>query len=127
MIAAVTWADGMEPAYYVNPTLLPVLIDLADTAGNGCLVWDGNGAARLNGFPVRLADQLEGSSASTSGDLLAVFGDLRLGTVLGRTKDVTAQTLRQLYAASDQVALKVTARVDVQVSEPSVLSKLTLS
>ena len=125
-MAGVNWVRGFEPKWYVNPSLLPVIIDLANAAGNNILSWGDNGA-RLYGYPVELCSEIDGVSASTSGDLLAVFGDLRKAAVLGYTRDIRSQTLRQLYANNGQLALKVTSRSAIEVIEPSVITKVVLA
>ena len=121
---------GARNAWYINPTLYHGPIrDLVNVAGGGNTITDLEGGQRplLLGYPVVFTNVLPGASASASGDLLAVFGDLNLGCYFGDRRSVTFKMLNELYAENDQVGVQVTERIALDVVNPEVLSKITLS
>jgi HK97 family phage major capsid protein len=120
---------GARNAWYINPTLYhgPVR-DLLNAAGGNTIVdLEGGQRPSLLGYPVVFTNALPGASASTSGDLLAVFGDLSLGCYFGDRRSVTFKMLNELYAENDQVGVQVTERIALEVVNPEVLGKITLT
>ena len=81
----------------------------------------------LLGYPVNFVNVLPGASASTPGDLLAVFGDLRLGCYFGDRRALNFKTLNELYAENDQIGVVATERIDIKVANPEVLAKITIT
>lgn len=120
---------GQRNEWYLNSTLYHGPIrDLLNAAG-GNTIGDLEGGQRptLLGYPVNFVNVLPGSTASTSGDLLAVFGDLGIGCYFGDRRALNFQTLRELYAVNDQVGVVCTERIDVKVANPEVVAKITLT
>ena len=120
---------GARNEWYINPTLYHGAIrDLLNAAG-GNTISDLEGGQRptLLGYPVNFTNVLPGASASSSGDLLAVFGDLSLGCYFGDRRSVTFKMLNELFAVNDQVGVQATQRLDLVVANPEVLSKITLT
>ena len=120
---------GARNEWYMNPTLFHGPIrDLVNAAG-GNTIRDFEGGQRpsLLGYPVNFVSVLPGSSASTSGDLLAVFGDMSLGAYFGDRRALSFKMLNELYAENDQVGVVATERIDIQVVNPEVLGKITLT
>lgn len=120
---------GARNEWYMNPTLFHGPIrDLVNAAG-GNTIRDFEGGQRpsLLGYPVNFVSVLPGSSASTSGDLLAVFGDMSLGAYFGDRRALNFKMLNELYAENDQVGVVATERIDIQVVNPEVLGKITLT
>jgi HK97 family phage major capsid protein len=119
---------GARPEWYMNPNLYHGQVrDLLNAAGgNDITHFEGGQKPTLLGYPVNFVNVLGGASAS-SGDLVAVFGDLGLGCMFGDRRQVTFQVLDQLYAETDQIGVKATERVDIKVANPEVLSKIVLS
>jgi HK97 family phage major capsid protein len=66
-------------------------------------------------------------AAPASGDLVAVFGDLRLGAYFGDRRALNFKTLNELYAENDQIGVVATERIDIKVANPEVLSKITIT
>ena len=120
---------GARNAWYMNPTLFHGPIrDLVNVAGGNTIAdLEGGQQPRLLGYPVVFTNVLPGASASASGDLLAVFGDLSLGCYFGDRRSVTFKMLNELYAENDQVGVQVTERIALDVVNPEVLSKVTLT
>ena len=140
-VAALTLADltatvvaagqerGLSHEWYINPTLWNGPIrDLLNAAGGNAVADITSGASpSLFGYKVNLVNALNGAGASTSGDLLAVFGDLSVSHYFGDRRNLNFKVLNELYAVNDQVGIVCTQRVDVASVNPEVLSKITLS
>ena len=140
-VAALTLADltaavvasgqerGLNPQFYMNATLWngPVR-DLLNAAGGNAVADVTSGASpSLFGYKVNLVNAINGASASTSGDLLCVFGDLSVSHYFGDRRALNFNVLRELYAVNDQVGIVCTQRVDIASANPEVLSKITLA
>ncbi len=140
-VAALTLADltaavvasgqerGLNPQWYMNATLWngPVR-DLLNAAGGNAVADVTSGAnPSLFGYKVNLVSAINGASASTSGDLLAAFGDLSVSHYFGDRRELSFNVLRELYAVNDQVGIVCTQRVDVASVNPEVLSKITIA
>lgn len=120
---------GARNEWYINSTLYHGPIrDLVNAAG-GNTIRDFEGGQRplLLGAPVNFVNVLPGSSASASGDLLAVYGDFNLGCYFGDRRALNFRVLNELYAETDQVGVQATERIDIKVANPEVLSKVTLT
>ncbi len=140
-VAALTLADltaavvasgqerGLNPQWYMNATLWngPVR-DLLNAAGGNAVADVTSGASpSLFGYKVNLVNAINGAAASTTGDLLAVFGDLSVSHYFGDRRALNFNVLRELYAVNDQVGIVCTQRVDVASVNPEVLSKITIA
>ena len=118
---------GANNSFYVNPSVYHGQIrDLVNAAG-GNTIADLEGGQRplLMGYPVVLTNILP--AAPASGELVAVFGDLRLGCYFGDRRSLTFKTLNELYAANDQIGIQATERIDIKVANPEVLAKITIT
>ena len=120
---------GARNAWYMNPTVFHGQVRDLVNAGGGNAISDFEGGLRpsLLGYPVVFTNVLADSAAVTSGDLVAVFGDLSLGCYFGDRRSVTFKALNELYAENDQVGVQVTERIALEVVNPEVLSKITLT
>lgn len=118
---------GASNAWYINPVVYHGQIrDLVNAAGGNTIqILEGGQQQSLLGYPVVLTNILP--SAPASGELVAVFGDLRLGCYFGDRRALNFKVLSELFAASDQVAIQCTQRIDLQVANPEVLSKITIT
>jgi len=118
---------GASNSFYLNPTVYHGAVrDLVNAAG-GNTIADLEGGQRplLMGYPVVLTNILP--AAPASGELVAVFGDLRLGCYFGDRRSLTFKTLNELYAANDQIGIQATERIDIKVANPEVLAKITIT
>ena len=121
---------GLNHQWYFSPTLWNGPIrDLLNAAGGGndLASYEAGLRPTLLGHPVEFVNVLSGASASTTGDLLAVFGDLSVSHYFGDRRSLNFNVLRELYAVNDQVGIVCTQRVDLASVNPEVLSKITLS
>ena len=118
---------GASNAWYINPVVYHGQIrDLVNAAGGNTIqILEGGQQQSLLGYPVVLTNILP--SAPASGELVAVFGDLRLGCYFGDRRSLNFKVLSELFAANDQVAIQCTQRVDLVVANSEVLSKITVT
>ncbi len=131
-LTAVTVAAGQErglsPEWYMSPTLWNGQVrDLLNAAGGNQDANIVSGVApSLFGYKVNLVNAMAGASATT-GDLLAVFGDLSASHYFGDRRALNFNVLRELFAVNDQVGIVCTQRIDIASVNPEVLSKLTVA
>jgi len=120
---------GLNHQWYMSPTLWngPVR-DLLNAAGGNAIgqITSGVGPS-LFGYKVNLVNAMPGASASSTGDLLCVFGDLSVSHYFGDRRALNFKVLDQLFAVNDQVGIICTQRVDIASVNPEVLSKVTLA
>ena len=118
---------GASNAWFINPVVYHGQIrDLVNAAGGNSIAdLEGGQRPLLLGYPVVLTNIIP--TAPASGELVAVFGDLRLGCYFGDRRSVTFKVLNELFAANDQVAVQVTQRIDLAVPNGEVLSKITIT
>jgi HK97 family phage major capsid protein len=120
---------GLRPEWYMNPTLYHGKVrDLLNAAG-GNTIGDIQAGQKptLFGYPVNLVNAMPGAAAATSGDLIAVFGDLGVSHYFGSRRSLEFRVLRELFAVNDQVGVVCTQRVALKSVNPEVASKLTLT
>ena len=118
---------GAQNEWYMSPVVFHSQVrDLLNAAG-GNAIQDLEGGQRplLLGYPVNLVSCLP--AAPASGDLVAVFGDLRLGAYFGDRRALNFKTLNELYMENDQIGVVATERIDIKVANPEVLSKITIT
>lgn len=118
---------GAQNAWWMSPVIFnSVVRDLVNAAG-GNTIADLEGGQRplLLGYPVNFVSALP--SAPASGELVAVFGDLRLGAYFGDRRALNFKTLSELYMENDQLGVVATERIDIALSCPEVLSKITIT
>lgn len=120
---------GLRPEWYINPTLYHGKVrDLLNAAGGNTMdILQGGQKPTLLGYPVNFTHTLPGAGASTSGDCLAVFGDLGVSHYWGSRRALEFRVLNELFAVTDQVGVICTQRVALEAVNPEVLAKITLT
>jgi len=128
VVVAAGQERGLNHQWYMSPTLWNGQIrDLLNAAGGNQDANIVSGVApSLFGYKVNLVNAMPGAAA-TSGDLLAVFGDLSVSHYFGDRRALNFNVLRELFAVNDQVAITCTQRIDIASVNPEVLSKLTVA
>ena len=118
---------GAQNAWFINPVVFHDQIrNLANAApGNTIKDFQDSLQPKLLGHPVVLTNILPATPAS--GELVAVFGDLRLGCYFGDRRALNFKVLSELFAANDQVAIQCTQRIALAVPNPEVLSMITIT
>lgn len=108
-------ANGQTAAaYYMHPTWEPWLRSL--NKGQLIPIYTvENGVPKLDGWPVRWTGVLQayGTAAAPSAQL-AVFGDLSYW-YLGERGSVRVEISREVFFASDELAMRALERIDVEV------------
>lgn len=118
---------GAVNEWYMSPVVFHSQVrDLLNAAGGNAVADIENGQRPLLlGYPVNLVSCLP--AAPASGELVAAFGDLRIGAYFGDRRALNFKTLMELYMENDQIGVVATERIDIQVSNPEVLSKITIT
>ena len=120
---------GLNHEWYMSPTLWNGQVrDILNAAGGNSQA-DLVGGVRptLLGYPVNLVNAMKGAGASTSADLLCVFGDLGVSHYFGDRRSLNFRVLNELFAVNDQVGIICTQRVALKSANPEVLSKIVLA
>ena len=120
---------GLNPQWYMNATVWNGQVrDLLNAAGGNAIGELNAGVSpTLFGYKVNLVSAMPGASASTTGDLVACFGDLGVSHFFGDRRALNFRVLNELFAVNDQVGITCTQRIDIASVNPEVLSKVTLS
>ena len=118
---------GASNEWYMSPVVFHSQVrDLLNAAGGNTIVdLEGGQRPLLMGYPVNLVSCLP--AAPASGELVAVFGDMRLGAYFGDRRALNFKTLNELYAENDQIGVVATERIDIKVANPEVLAKITIT
>ena len=120
---------GLNHEWYMSPTLWNGQIrDILNAAGGNSQA-DLVGGVRptLLGYPVNLVNAMKGAGASSSADLLCVFGDLGVSHYFGDRRSLNFRVLNELFAVNDQVGVICTQRIALKSANPEVLSKIVLA
>lgn len=123
MRAKVNAAAYLNGAYYVHPSMDALLVTF-NTIGQP-LVYQRNGTnATLDGFPVRWTGVVQpyGTAAAPAKDI-AFFGDLSYG-YLGERGTPRVETSRDVYFATDEIAMRALERIDFQLMAIDAMSTL---
>jgi HK97 family phage major capsid protein len=91
---------------------------LATHAGNGIVALQSgdNGRRQFLGYPVFFTSQMPTSTAVSQ--ICALFGDFRMGVLLGDRTGVRIQRDDSVDFLRDMITLKATTRYDIRVHEP---------
>jgi len=118
---------GASNEWFMSPVVFHSQVrDLLNAAGGNTIVdLEGGQRPLLMGYPVNLVSCLP--AAPASGELVAVFGDMRLGAYFGDRRALNFKTLNELYAENDQIGVVATERIDIKVANGEVLSKITIT
>jgi len=118
---------GLRREWYMNATTYHKTIqDLLHAAGGLTPrhVEEG-GRPTLLGYPINFVEAIP--AAPTSGQLVAVFGDMSQACYFGDRRSVNFKVLNELYAANDQVGVMSTVRYDIVVANPEAIQKITVT
>jgi len=118
MIGKLQWYPGISPVWFINHQGFSESMQAILYALGGNTVATGAGGTPMEflGYPV-VRTQVLTRNPLTAGQMIAVFGDLRLTTMLGNRRDVTMIMLRELFAVNDQIGIQSTMRTDTQIHD----------
>jgi HK97 family phage major capsid protein len=115
---------GISPAWYVNSAVYWASMGrLMDAAGGNAVADLGNGPQlQFLGYPVRFTQCLPSTTGTLASTILMYFGDLRMAATMGTRRGVTVRTDESVLFASDQIAIRATQRLDINVHERGTVS-----
>ena len=127
---AVTSNTEKSGKYYLHKNILTYLRKLKDTTDQYILQPASQGAPKtLCGYPYEITDAMPGTSASAISTKFVVFGDLKY-VAFGDRKQMAVTLLTEgtigsvSLAQTDQKALRVVERFDIQIPIPGALAVL---
>ncbi len=114
-----------DPAYYLNPTLEALLVTFNTL--NQPLIYrpaTGGQPATLDGFPIRwIGVSQPYSTKAAAGAFLAFFGALKYW-YLGERNQVRVEVSRDVFFATDELAMRALERIDVEGMAVDAMSAL---
>jgi HK97 family phage major capsid protein len=116
---------GIMPEWYISPEGFYASMARLITASGGVNVADMEGdlRPRFHGRPVNLVNVMNKTlTAQTSTDGLCYYGDLRMAATLGVRRGVTIASDSSVYFATDEIAIRATQRVDINVHDAGTAS-----
>jgi HK97 family phage major capsid protein len=112
-------------AYYMNPTMEALLVSF-NTIGSPLIYRPQNGdqPATLDGFPIHwIGVSQPYATTATPSAFLAFFGDLTYW-YLGERGAPRIEISREVFFATDELAMRALERIDVQVMAPDAMTAL---
>jgi HK97 family phage major capsid protein len=110
---------GIQPKWYIHSVGYYAAMERLMAAGGGNAIADlsmgGNGA--FMGYPVVFTQTLPNSLATSAAVKYAYFGDLSLACAMGDARAIEISSSDQRYFENDQLAIRATARYDIQVHD----------
>jgi HK97 family phage major capsid protein len=109
---------GIQPAWFISkPGWANSMARLQDAAGGNRNQEIADGPIRMSflGYPVVWTASMTKALTSTTSTILAYFGDLRLAAVMGNRRGLTIRLSDQRYFEFDQIAIKGTQRIDLNI------------
>ena len=117
---------GDEPAYYLNPSM-EAMLSTFNTIGSPLIYRPANGTqqpATLDGFPIRWVGILQPySTLAAANTFLAFFGALSYW-YLGERGAPRVEVSRDVFFATDELAMRALERIDVQAMAIDAMSAL---
>jgi HK97 family phage major capsid protein len=117
--------DGGTAAYYMKPTMESLLVTF-NTIGAPLVYQRQNGTqpASLDGFPIHWigVGQAYSKTAAPS-TFLAFFGDLSY-VYLGERGTIRVEVSREVFFATDELAMRALERIDVEIMAVDAMSAL---
>jgi HK97 family phage major capsid protein len=110
---------GFQGRWFMSRyTYYTIILPLVQAApGTDQRMVEEGGNPTLLGYPITFTQVLPGKTR-VDGDMLVVFGDLRLGLRMGMRRNATFKMLNELYAVTDQIGVQSTLRADIKVVSP---------
>ena len=118
VVAKVPQFPGAQNKWYINSYgYAAAMLNLMNAAGGNTITDLSNGGMmRFMGYPVEFAQVLQGAGAAT-GDTVAFFGDVGLASTMGMRRNITISSSTEVKFIEDQIAIKATERVAIEVHE----------
>jgi HK97 family phage major capsid protein len=121
-VAKLPQFPGIAPKWYFNSAVYWQTGARLQLAAGGVTTQmvAGGPIATLLGYPVVFTQAL--SAAPTSSQVYAYFGDMRLGSTIGRRRGITVASDASRYFEYDQIAIRSTLRYDINIHETGTAS-----
>jgi HK97 family phage major capsid protein len=114
-----------DPAYYMNPTMEALLVTFNTL--NQPLIYRpamGGQPATLDGFPIRWVGVMQPyTTSAAAGTYLTVFGSLK-HWYLGERGAPRIEVSREVFFATDEIAMRALERIDVEAMAVDAMSAL---
>ena len=121
MVGKLPEFPGIDPAWYISKAgWAASMLRLQAAAGGNTIATLAQGAAGMQflGYPVRWSQVMNSTlSAQTSTDGICYFGDMRMSVALGSRRGISLMVSSDRYFELDQLAIKGTERLDINVHE----------
>lgn len=123
-VAAAILAGGFDAAYYINPTFEPFLRSFNKYPNFVVFERQPDGRAMFDGWPVRWigVSQAYLTTAAASA-FIAFFGDLSYW-YLGERGAPRVEVSREVYFATDELAMRALERIDVEAMAVDAMATL---
>jgi HK97 family phage major capsid protein len=118
-LGALPQYGGINPRWFMNASFYYATIHNLYSALGGNTnqtVADGIMRPAINGVPVEFVNVMPGANAA-AGDIVAYYGDLRLGASYGVRRSFRTQISTERYFEFDVIGIKSTERVGILIHE----------
>lgn len=111
MLGRLPMYPGIRPVWFMHnhvyeAVVVPLLLALG---GTDMRQGEDGGMQKLLGYPVVKTQVLADQNAA-AGEMVAVLGDLSLGSMMGVRRTITIRVLNELYADQDSIGIVATQR-----------------
>lgn len=108
-----------NPMWFISkPGWAASMLRLLDAAGgNTAAMLAGQIQPTFLGYPVVFTNVLNSTLGSDANQVKCIFGDLRLGAMIGDRRGITVTVSADRYFEYDQLAIRGTQRVDINVHD----------
>lgn len=105
--------DVGDPRWFCSSVAWALTFERLITNAGGILADDGGQVRRFyGGYPVEVVPSMPTAQSDISDTVMIMFGDLRMGVLLGSRRDIRIQRSRSVNFDTDQIAIKATERFD---------------
>ena len=108
--------NGSGVKWYASQSGRAMMFERLGQAGGGTTVVtiQGGLVAAYSGHPIVITNKLDNAVATDlSEDIMCLLGNMEAAVVFGDRRRLTVKILNELYAATDEVGVQVTERVDI--------------
>ncbi len=106
------WAGA---CWYASPYAIATLFGRLTISTGGVIMTKDGPRPMLNylGFPIIATPKLPSSTSSQAGNVMLLFGDLALSSIMGSRRGVTVARSADVYFEYDSIAIRATERIDI--------------
>ena len=110
---------GIRPVWFVHQTVWANAMERLALAQGGATAAEARmgGQFTFMGFPVVISQILDSTLGADTSVIKALFGDLSMAASMGTRRGVTVATSSDVYFTTDEIAIRGTERVAINVHE----------